>query len=220
MTKIYFVRHCEAMGNVKHIFQGVSDFDISEMGAKQLEFLKKKFENIKLDKIYSSPLKRAYKTALAIKGDKDLDIIKHDGLIEINGGIIEGKPTSESFEKYPDLADKWINFPQDFYPQNGEAMRHAYERIYNTILELASENRGKTIACASHGGVTRCLGCKLLFDDIYRLKDTPWADNTAIMLFSIDNDNNIKLEFYNNTEHLPSEFLPKSSSLNNYNKKG
>ena len=47
MTKIYFVRHCEAMGNVMHIFQGVSDFDISEIGKKQLEFLKKKFDNIK-----------------------------------------------------------------------------------------------------------------------------------------------------------------------------
>ncbi len=216
MTKIYFVRHCEAMGNVKHIFQGVSDFDVSEMGAKQLDFLKKKFENIKLDKIYSSPLIRAYKTALAIKGDKDLEVIKHNGLIEINGGIIEGKLTAESFKNYPLLADAWVNKPQDFYPEGGEHMRNAYERIYNTILELANENRGKTIACASHGGVTRCLICNLLFGDINRLKDTPWADNTAVALINVDDNNNMKLEFYNDTEHLPSEYLPKSSSLNNY----
>lgn len=216
MTIIYFVRHCEAMGNVMHIFQGVSDFDISEMGEKQLEFLKKKFENIKLDKIYSSPLIRAYKTALAIKGDKDLEVITHDGLIEINGGIIEGKPTAESFNKYPDLADDWVNSPQNFHPQDGEHMRHAYDRIYNTILELANENRGKTIACASHGGVTRCLLCNLLHGDIEQLKNTPWADNTAVSLITIDDNNNMKLEFYNNTEHLPTEFLPKSSSLNNY----
>ncbi len=220
MTKIYFVRHCEAIGNVKHIFQGVSDFDISEMGIKQLEFLKKKFENIELDKIYSSPLKRAYKTALAIKGDKDLDVIIHDGLIEIDGGIIEGKPTFESFKKHPELADIWLNTPQDFHAPGGESMRHTYERIYNTVLEIAAENRGKTIACASHGGVTRCLGCKILYDDIKRLKDTPWTANTAIMQFTVDDDNSFKLEFYNNTEHLPSEFLPKSSSINNYNKKG
>ena len=216
MTKIYLVRHCEAMGNVMRIFQGVSDFDISEIGEKQLEFLKKKFDKIKLDKIYSSPLIRAYKTALAVKGDKDLEVIKHDGLIEINGGFIEGKSIKESFEKYPNLADDWVNSPQDFHPEGGEHMRNAYERIYNTILELANENRGKTIACASHGGVTRCLICNLLYGDINRLKDTPWAANTAIALISIDDNNNIKLEFYNDTGHLPSEFLPKSSSLNNY----
>ena len=216
MTKIYFVRHCEAMGNVMHIFQGVSDFDISETGAKQLEFLKKKFDNIKLDKIYSSPLIRAYKTALAVKGDKEIDVIKHDGLIEINGGIIEGKPTKESFNNHPDLADAWVNSPQDFYPQDGEHMRDAYNRIYKTILELVNENRDKTIACASHGGVTRCLICNLIYGDINQLKDTPWADNTAVALISVDDDNNMKLEFYNDTTHLPSEYLPETSRLNNY----
>ena len=40
MTKIYIVRHCEAIGNVKRIFQGSTDLDISETGAKQLEYLK------------------------------------------------------------------------------------------------------------------------------------------------------------------------------------
>ena len=46
MTEIYMVRHCEAMGNVKRLFQGSSDFDISEIGAKQLEYLKNRFKNI------------------------------------------------------------------------------------------------------------------------------------------------------------------------------
>ena len=36
MTEIYIVRHCEAQGNLKRLFQGVSDFDITETGAKQL----------------------------------------------------------------------------------------------------------------------------------------------------------------------------------------
>ena len=40
MTYIYLVRHCEAMGNHKRLFQGSTDCDISEIGAKQLEFLK------------------------------------------------------------------------------------------------------------------------------------------------------------------------------------
>ena len=70
----------------------------------------------------------------------DLEVIKHNGLIEINGGIIEGKLTAESFKNYPLLADAWVNKPQDFYPEGGEHMRNAYERIYNTILELANEN--------------------------------------------------------------------------------
>ena len=70
MTRIYMVRHCEAMGNVKRLFQGSSDFDISELGAIQLEFLSKRFQNTPIDRIYSSPLKRAVKTAEAIAKNK------------------------------------------------------------------------------------------------------------------------------------------------------
>ena len=62
------VRHCEALGNVKRLFQGSTDLDISETGEKQLEYLKRRFEEIKLDRVYTSPLIRAYKTALAIIG--------------------------------------------------------------------------------------------------------------------------------------------------------
>ena len=75
------VRHCEAEGNVKRIFQGISDLDITELGAKQLKYLEKRFENIPLDKIYSSPLIRTQKTAAAVKGTKDIEIEINDGLI-------------------------------------------------------------------------------------------------------------------------------------------
>lgn len=216
LTKIYFVRHCEALGNVKRIFQGVTDLDISELGAKQLKLLEKRFENIKLDKVYSSPLTRAYKTGLAVKGDKDIPIEKVDGLIELNGGIVEGKPFAETFASIPGLADAWDNHPEDFHPENGEPMRHAYERIYNTVMTLANHNRGKTIACTTHGGVTRCLICRLLHNDIHELKNTPWADNTAVSCFTVDDDNNITLEFYNDTSHLPPEYIPKRNRLSKF----
>ena len=52
MTKVYMIRHCEAMGNVARVFQGTSDFDISETGAIQLEYLKERFKDIHIDKIY------------------------------------------------------------------------------------------------------------------------------------------------------------------------
>lgn len=218
LTKIYFVRHCEAIGNVKRIFQGVTNTDISEMGEKQLEFLKKRFENIKIDKIYTSPLLRAYKTAVAVKGDKDIAIERCDNLIELDGGIVEGKPFAQTFANSPDLADAWENHPEDFAPPNGETMRHAYERIYNTLIDIAKQNRNKTIACTSHGGVTRCILCRVLFGNISKLKETPWANNTAVALLNIDEKNNITAEYYNDTSHVPEEFLPKRNRISTFMK--
>ena len=207
------MRHCEAQGNVQRIFQGTTDTDISEIGAKQLKFLEKRFKNIELDKIYTSPLIRTKKTADAINGDKGLIVEKLKGLIELNGGIVEGKPFKEVFNNIPGLADTWDNHPEDFAPQYGEPMRHAYERIYNTLRYIAENNKGKTIACATHGGVIRCLLCRLLKGNISELKNIPWSENTAVSLLEIDDDFNIKVVFYNDASHLPSELLPVRSRL-------
>lgn len=216
MTKIYIVRHCEAMGNVMRLFQGSSDLDISEMGAQQLEYLKKRFEGIELDKVYSSPLIRTQKTALAVIGDKNLTPIIENGLVELDGGIVEGKPFIETFNSIPHLADAWDNHPEDFAPEGGEKMRDAYERIWEAVARLAKENKGKTIACTTHGGVTRCLLCRLIFGDITELKNMPWSENTAVSLLEFDDELNCTVKFYNDASHLPKELLPVRSRLSSF----
>ena len=74
MTKVYIIRHCEAQGNLMRIFQGYTNLDITELGGKQLEALKQRFNKIHIDKVFSSPLTRAKKTGLAIIGDKGLPL--------------------------------------------------------------------------------------------------------------------------------------------------
>lgn len=200
------------MGNVMRIFQGSTDLDISPIGAKQLEYLKKRFENIHIDKIYSSPLIRAQKTAEAIKGEKDIEIVLLKELAELHGGVVEGRKFAEAFATIEGLADAWDNHPQDFAPPEGETMRHAYERIWDAIQYIVKNNKNKTIACSSHGGLTRCLTCRLMKNDINELKNIPWSDNTAVMLFEIDDNMNISLKYFNDVSHLPKELVPDTRS--------
>ncbi len=207
LTKIYFVRHCEATGNLNRTFQGSTNTDITELGAKQLEKLSERFANIPLDKIYTSPLKRAQKTALAIKGERDIEIEVLNSITELDGGIIEGKPIDVSFAEYPDLKDAWFNHPHDFAPQNGEAMRDAYKRIENAFFELIKKHKGETIACTSHGGIIRCIECRILYNDITKLKQVTLFDNTAICLFEIDDDDNIMIKLSNDSSHLTPDLI-------------
>lgn len=218
MTKFYIIRHCEAEGNVKRIFQGSTDMDISELGAQQLEFLGKRFESVDVDVIYSSPLTRAKKTAHAIADRKGMTVKVFDGLREVCGGVIDGNPIFESFKKYPHLADAWDNHPQDFAPENGEPMRDAYERIWKAVSEIVKENKGKSIVATSHGGVIRCLMCRLLYQDINRLKDVPWSENTAITLVEFQDDLSYNIVFSNNHLHLPEKYLPKRSRISSFMK--
>ncbi len=213
LTKIYFVRHCEATGNLNRTFQGSTDNDITDFGEKQLEKLSERFKNIPLDKIYTSPLIRAQKTALAIKGNRDIEIEVLNGIVELNGGIIENKPVDESFAKYPEYKDAWFNHPEDFAPQNGEPMRDAYKRIVKTFFELVGKHKGQTIACASHGGIIRCLECHILYNDITRLKDITIFDNTAILLLEIDDNGIITIKLTNDSSHLTPELIRQNVSL-------
>lgn len=205
MTKIYFIRHCEAMGNVNRVFQGHTDSDISPRGAKQLECLSDRFKDFKFDNIYSSPLIRAYKTAKAVAGDKNIEVIKRENLIELYGGFVENQKFEKIFSENPDLADIWHNRPQDFAPRGGESMRNGYERIWQETLSLAGENKGKTIAVATHGGVIRLLLCRLFFHDIERLIEVPWSENTAVTLIEFDNALTPTVSILNDTSHLKPE---------------
>ncbi len=213
MTRIYIIRHCEALGNVEKIFQGTTDLDITDLGQKQLVELEKRFKPIPLDRVLSSPLIRTQKTAKAIIGNKNLTLEIDNDLIEMNGGVIEGKPILESFKKYPELCENWVNSPHKFAPPDGESYQDVYNRAWKVIKRIAEENKGKTIACATHGAVTKCIICKFLFDDITKLIDTPYSINTAVSLIEFDDDFNYKLVFYNDYSHLTDDLINNKSCV-------
>ena len=213
------MRHCQAEGNVKRVFQGSLDTDISELGAKQLECLNRRFEGVKIDRVYSSPKLRAIKTAAAVVGNKGLEIYKRENLRELHGGIVEGHPFHEIKDKYPDLWDKWCNQPQDFEPQDGEPMREAYDRIWNELMALARENKGRTIVAATHGGVLRLLFCRLFFHDIERLNEADYSENTGVTLLEFDNALTPTVILYNDVSHLNNDCRSSFKMLSSEDKK-
>ena len=213
MTRLYIIRHCEAQGNKLRLFQGSTDYDISTTGAKQLEFLGERFKDIHIDKIFSSPLKRAFKTAKIIADRKNLSVETVDGLREIDVGVLENQRFDKIFKEDPDLLDIWQNHPQDFAPENGENMRCTYKRIWETVYELAAKNTDKTIVAAAHGGVIRCLLCRFMYGDIEYLSHTPWSDNTAVSLIEFDADLKPSVVFSNDSSHLPESLLPIGSRI-------
>ena len=95
-------------------------------------------------------------------------------------------------------------------------MRHAYERIWNTVLKIAEENKGKTVAAATHGGVLRCLNCRILHGGIEHLKETPWCENTAVNILEFDDNFNPSLVLFNDISHLPDGMIQKRSRLSEF----
>ena len=60
---IIVVRHGQTDWNLEKRYQGRMDIELNGTGIKQATEISLKLSNIKFDKVFSSPLKRAYATA-------------------------------------------------------------------------------------------------------------------------------------------------------------
>lgn len=153
--KIYFIRHVKTQANDLNIWQGISDVDVSDEGNNQIKELKKLAVDLDFDVIYSSPLKRAVKTANALKNKKNPQIIIDKNIIERNFGNLEMKEVKEGQKKI--LANLEINTDLN---ENVEKIQDMYEkRIKPFLLRIKKEYElsDKKIAIVSHSWIGRLI---------------------------------------------------------------
>lgn len=205
MTRVLLIRHCEAEGNIKRVFQGHTDADISENGRKQLDLLRLRCRNMPIDVIYSSPLKRAYQTAEAINSFRNLKVNIYEDLIEINGGDWEGHYWKDLPVLFPDDTTLWNRTPYDFSPRNGESMRHVYDRMKHAVLDIVQQNMEKNICITSHGCAIRNFLCWAMGKPIEEINDVDWCDNTAISVIDFDSELHPTVVQANDASHLSGE---------------
>ncbi len=206
MTTVYMVRHCESLGNIGRRIQGRTDCDISENGVLQLENLKNKMANVHLDAIYSSPLKRAFKTAHAIKGDRDMEILVRENLQEMSFGTAEDKTWEEIAEIIPDVWKSWSATPYKTQFPEGETFGQVEERTAEAILEIVKANEGKSIAIATHATPIRVYARRVL-NESDDLKNVDWARNTSITTIEFDDNFVPRMVTYNDFSHQPEDLL-------------
>lgn len=204
-TIVYVIRHCEARGNIDRYFQGHTDGAVTENGKLQCRLLAEHFRDIPIDAVYSSPLSRAKFTAKAVNAYHSRDIQIEPDFMEIHGGRWEGKRWADVSSLFPEESRLWDETPWEFAPQGGESMKSVYERIWRGVYRAASENQGKSIAIASHGCAIRNLLCRLLFNDIQRVSEVPWCDNTGYSVIEFDGKMKPQLLVINSSTHLDEE---------------
>ena len=164
---IYFVRHGQTEWNKIGRMQGHIDIELNDEGKKQAQLVKEKLKDVKFDKVFSSPLKRAKETAQIIVNQ---EIIIDERLIERCNGELEGKFKDE-IKIYPNFND-----PND--TRFGiEPLDDFKGRIYNFLDEISNKYKNKNILVVTHAGVCLYIRCYfegepegVLFEK-YRLKN-------------------------------------------------
>lgn len=105
MYKLVFVRHGQSEWNLKNLFTGWTDVDLSEEGVRQAKEAGQKIKaaGIKFDLAFTSVLKRAIKTChYALEESDQLWVpeIKSWRLNERHYGALQGLNKAETAEKY------------------------------------------------------------------------------------------------------------------------
>ena len=203
MKTIYLIRHGQTDLNKQNIIQGQNDdYDININGIEQAKLIKAQLPIV--DKIFSSPLKRAFSTARIIANKKDI-IVKED-FKEIYCGPAEKcnidefnkKELKLTFDNYLDsnkkinintgeelrkyLFDLNIEYANISYPE-GESKIQASTRFKKAIIDCFNDYNCNKIAIITHFLIIKAfLSCNIInFED-----------------FDISSNNIIKLEYNDN----------------------
>ena len=195
--EFYFIRHGESESNATPGFAAGANYDsaLTSRGVEQAKLLgaRLKREGVKFDRVYSSSLDRAKKTArhmLDAMGETERSVPAVDDIVEQKALGWRGVPVEEVFT--PENVAYIMSKGPDFIPPQGESLRMVRRRvsgwveseiIYNE--ELVSENRELTVAVVGHGTASRCLFQYIMgFNDplLWRIA----IDNTSISRFVFD----------------------------------
>jgi broad specificity phosphatase PhoE len=156
---LYVFRHGETDWNREGRLQGQTDTPLNDAGRAQAEFLVEKIEELELDIIVSSDLKRAFETAQIAASQARVKIVTSEALREINLGDIEGRKILEvKNEIDPSLWDKWrsVNHLDQRFP-NGESKLEHLDRMKKYLDTVLGNVDYSNVGVSTHGGAVRRL---------------------------------------------------------------
>ncbi len=135
---------------------------MSAAGYGQVEKLRGRLVNEKIDAIYSSDFRRALVTAELISAGRNIDIVACSELREANYGEVEGLTFEEIKRLYPSVAESITNFSLRLRFPGGESFEEFVERTSKFLDRLNKHTPSETILVVSHNGPLRVLVWRLL----------------------------------------------------------
>lgn len=196
-TRIIIIRHGESLANAQRIYLGHTDWDLSPIGMEQAKAAAERLSDVKLDKIYSSDLIRAYNTALPHAQLRGMRIEKRRDLREINIGKWECRRIDELEKEYP--VEFLIGWHQNFgtcKTPGGESVPETAERIYAAVMDIAAQNRGKTVLIACHAAAIRSFWGKITgtkAEDV--CASIPFPKNASFTVVEFDGERLIPIQY-------------------------
>lgn len=200
-TIIYLIRHGQTEWNLETRMQGHKDSPLTKFGMTQAQRLHDRLTNEKIDLIYCSASKRAYDTANAIIGNRNISIHTTKKLREIHMGKWEGMKQIDIITKYPKA---WIDFwnnPLIYIPTGeGESYQELKDRVIPKIEEIINSNQGKKIIIVTHRITLKVIMSHFKNQDIRDICNNPDIEPASLSKVCIQ-DGISKILLYGDISH-------------------
>lgn len=203
-THVYMTRHGQTQWNKAKRMQGQMNSDLTPLGQDQARWLGQRLSGVALDVIISSSSPRAMATADLIRGDRSLEIVADDDLIEMGFGSWEGMLHEEVKAKDPEAYGQLWHHPHTYKAIDGESFEALSQRLSARLEDYLVKYEGKTILIVAHGIVLKSL--------IQYFEDKPleefWSGefmaSTCLNLLEVKGDKRTFI-FQGDTSHYPKE---------------
>nr|MBE6544510.1 histidine phosphatase family protein [Oscillospiraceae bacterium] len=202
-TKIILIRHGQSIGNATRTILGHTDLDLSEHGYIQAQATANYLKEEKIDKIYSSDLKRAINTAIPHAEIRNINIVTNKNLRELYVGAWENMKVDDIILKWGREAyEKWIDSFGTFTFPNGESVCDGGQRFYKEVLSISNENLGKTILISAHAAVIRSFWAIISGVEWSQVANNlPFPSNASYSI-AYSNGKTINPDIYSCDDHL------------------
>lgn len=181
---IYLIRHGETDYNKAKRLQGVTDIPLNACGIELAGRTAEGLKDVHFDRIYTSPLIRARRTAEIIRGERKIEIVPTLGLREISFGEYEGLVHTGEKRSIPDPDFHYFFDAPERYvtPPGGESLFQLRGRTTSFIRGIMNDpaNEELTILMASHGAAIRAILSGLQDLPISRFWDGPVHKNCGV----------------------------------------
>lgn len=158
MTTVYLIRHVQAQGNLRRVFHGHTEGDVTDLGRRQAERLRDRFASVPLTAIYASDLYRARFTAETIaSAHPGVPLVTTPALREIHAGAWEGNPLADIAVRFPDEYEGFLATDLSTRLGGGESLSEAAERLKAALFHIAETYPDGTVAVVSHGCALKSL---------------------------------------------------------------
>lgn len=158
--EIYIVRHGETMWNKEKKLQGGTDIELNENGRRLALITGERLAGIHFDKIYSSPLKRAYETACLIRGDRDIPIETNELIKELSFGEWEGENASLLLKDDTQKFKYFFKQPHLYEPTtNGESLESLCKRAAAFMTDYIEKDAAnyERVMITAHGAINKAM---------------------------------------------------------------